>query len=438
VLGGHGVTAELLVRSRRVLTTAGIVPATVRVRDGRIAEIASYDAAGGRDFGDAVIMPGVVDTHAHVNEPGRTVWEGFTTATRAAAAGGGTTMLDMPLNSIPATTTVAALDAKRAAAADHTSVRVEFIGGVVPGNAGELAPLWKAGVRAFKCFLVPSGVDEFPHVREGDLRQALPVLAQIDAPLMVHAELPERIGAAPDNGRTRYATYLASRPASAEVEAIELVARLAAEYEARVHIVHVSSAEGIAAIRAARRRGVRMTAETCPHYLTFAAEEIPDGATELKCAPPIRDASTRDALWSALEVGDLDMIVSDHSPCPPALKRRDTGDFFAAWGGISSLQLGLAAVWTGARGRGIDVARVSRWMTTAPARLAGLSDRTGALEPGKDADIVVWDPDASRVVTESGLYHRHTLTPYLGHTLYGVVCATFAQGRLAFDDSRHA
>ena len=432
------------IRSRRVVTPDGIRPATIRIRDRIIASLDEWsNAASGLellDAGDNVVMPGLVDTHVHVNEPGRTEWEGFETATRAAAAGGVTTLLDMPLNSVPATTSVDALEAKIAAAAGRCAVNVGFLGGVVPGNARDLRPLHEAGVRAFKCFLVPSGVDEFPTVDESDLRQALPVLAELGATLMVHAELPDRlVNDLPADPR-RYASYLASRPDAAETVAVAFIARLAAEYGASMHIVHLSSAKSIAVVRAARAQGTSMSAETCPHYLTFAAEEIGDGATALKCAPPIREAAHRDALWDALASGDISMIVSDHSPCPPELKcpRGREGDFFAAWGGISSLQLGLAAVWTGARARKLGIERVAEWMSAAPARLAGLSDRKGRIAPGFDADLVVWNPDGAMVVGETPLYHRHPLTPYRGRTLHGLVHATFVRGRAAYIDGAFA
>ena len=383
------------------------------------------------DAGDLLVMPGLVDTHVHVNEPGRTNWEGFETATRAAAAGGITTILDMPLNSVPATTTAKALEVKRAAAAGKTSVNVEFIGGVVPGNAGELAGLRDAGVRAFKCFLSPSGVDEFPHVTERDLSKAFPVLARLGVPLMVHAEDPARLTTGGNS--TSYADYLASRPVEAEHSAIEMLVRLMSRARTPVHIVHLSSATSLGIIRAARKRGLPLTVETCPHYLTFAAEEIPEGATEYKCAPPIRSAAERDALWDALIAGEIDLVASDHSPCPPNLKRTH-GDFFAAWGGIASLQLSLAAVWTGARARKVAPERIAHWMSAAPARLAGLHATRGAIAEGHDADIVVWDPDASFVVDPAKLFHRHPVTPYAGRELYGVVRATYVGGRLVFGE----
>ncbi|MEO8334783.1 MAG: allantoinase AllB [bacterium] len=427
------------IRSRRVLIGGELRPAIVHLRDGIIDSIGGYDdAVDASDVGDDVVMPGLVDTHVHVNEPGRTEWEGFASATRAAAAGGVTTLFDMPLNSIPATTTVAALRAKQQSARGRISVNVGFIGGVVPGNADQLASLHEAGITLFKCFLVPSGVDEFPHVGEDDLREALPILASLDATLLVHAELPEHIVATPSGDPRRYATYLASRPESAETDAVALMVRLAEEFGARVHIVHVSSGRTLPLISAARARGVRITCETCPHYLFFSAEDIADGATELKCAPPIRASTTRDALWRGLVDGDISLIASDHSPCPPELKDQRTGDFFQAWGGIASLQLGLPAVWHEAQARGASVAQVAEWMSAAPARLAGLSNSKGRLAKGYDADIVVWNPDAPVAVDDLTLYHRHALTPYRGRTLTGLVRATYVGGVQVYRDGHVA
>lgn len=426
--------SDFALRSQRVITGGECVPATVRVSDGRIADVTSFgDRTAGRaiDVGDSVVMAGVVDTHVHVNEPGRTEWEGFATATRAAAAGGVTTILDMPLNSIPATTSVDALRAKRGIAQALATVNVEFIGGVVPGNASEIDALCDAGVRAFKCFLSPSGVDEFPNVGEDDLRRALPILARRGVPLMVHAELPSLLHDAPAGGSRSYAAYLASRPPEAEVEAIRLLIRLNATCQARLHIVHVSSAQSVLVIREARAAGMPISCETCPHYLTFAAEEIPDGATEYKCAPPIRGRDERDALWRALIAGDIQLVASDHSPCPPEMKRSD-GDFFAAWGGIASLQLSLPAVWTGARERGVPLTKVAVWMCDETSALAGLSGQKGKIAPGFDADLVVWNPDARFHVEPATLRHRHRMTPYAGRDLYGVVQETYVRGRCTF------
>ena len=375
-------------------------------------------------------MPGVVDTHVHVNEPGRTEWEGFETATRAAAAGGVTTILDMPLNSIPATTTVEALEAKRESARGKSIVNVEYIGGIVPGNSHDIEPLARAGVRAFKCFLTPSGVDEFPNVTEADLGEAFPILARTGLPLMVHAEDPACLIESTRASR-KYDDYLASRPVEAEHSAIELIVKLMEWCPTPVHIVHLSSATSLDIIRRAKDRALPVTAETCPHYLTFAADEIPDGATEYKCAPPIRSASERDALWKGLIDGDIDLIASDHSPCPPAMKESD-GNFFGCWGGIASLQLTLSAVWTGAHSRGIALERVVEWMCKAPARLAGLSDRKGSIAGGYDADIILWDPDETWKVEPRSLRHRYPVTPYAGRELVGRVKATFVAGQLVF------
>ena len=426
---------DLILRGRRVVTPQGIRPASIHLAAGRIEAVEEFDTTvpgvPALEAEHAVILPGLVDTHVHVNEPGRSDWEGFASATRAAAAGGVTTLLDMPLNSIPATTSVAALTVKRAAARNQAAVDVGFIGGVVPGNTGQLSGLAAAGVFAFKCFLVPSGVEEFASVTERDLREAMPVLAGLDARLMVHAELPGPIvraaGCLTGDPR-RYATWHNSRPASAEAEAIRLIARLAAEFGLRVHLVHLASAESLPGLSAARRAGVRISAETCPHYLTFAAEEIPDGATEFKCAPAIGGRANRDLLWEALDAGALDAVVSDHSPCPPPMKSGDTGSFVSAWGGISSLQLGLAAVWTGARARGLGLDRVVEWMCAGPARVAGLTGSKGAIAPGADADLVLFLPDDEFVVDAARLRHRHAVTPYHGRRLAGVVEATYLRG----------
>jgi allantoinase len=425
---------DLVIRGRGVVTPDGVRSASVHVAAGRIVKLGVWDDAPEGipvvDAGESLVMPGLVDTHVHMNEPGRTDWEGFETGTRAAAAGGVTTILDMPLNSIPATTTVDALEIKRKAAREKSVVNVEFIGGVVPGNAGDLEGLRDAGVRAFKCFLSPSGVDEFPAVTEHDLREAFPVLARLGLPLMVHAEDPARL--LPGRGSSRkYTDYLATRPVVAEHEAITLLVRLMEWCPTPVHIVHLSSASSLDIVRIARAKGLPLTVETCPHYLTFAAEEIPNGATEYKCAPPIRDKTERDAMWQALIAGDIDLVASDHSPCPPAMKATK-GDFFSAWGGIASLQLSLPAVWTGARARGLKPNRIAQWMSAATARLAGLQSQKGALAAGYDADIVLWDPEPRFVVNPATLLHRHKLTPYAGRELFGKVSATYVGGRRIF------
>ena len=423
---------HLIIRGHRVLTEHGLHPASVHIRDDRIASVSGFDdvprGADVIDAGNDVVMPGLVDTHVHVNEPGRTEWEGFASATRAAAAGGVTTLFDMPLNSIPATTTLAALHVKREAARDRVAVNVGFIGGVVPGNSRELRALHDNGVRLFKCFLVPSGVDEFPAVREQELREAMPVLAALGATLLVHAELPEYIEPIPRGDPRRYDTYLASRPVTAETEAVAMMIRLAEEFGTRLHIVHLSSHLSLHLVQDARKRGVTITCETCPHYLTFSAEDIADGRTECKCAPPIRDDVTREKLWRGVLDGEIDLIVSDHSPCPPLMKSLENGNFFQAWGGIASLQLGLPAVWHEARQRGARVELIAETMCAAPARLAGIHDRKGRLAAGYDADIVIWNPDAPVAVDALTLYHRHPLTPYRGRPLTGAVLATYVGG----------
>jgi allantoinase len=457
----------LVVRSTRIIFPEGERAASLHIENGvidRIVEYASEDPIGASIFnaGDQVVSPGLVDTHVHINEPGRTDWEGFDTATRAAAAGGVTTLVDMPLNSVPATTTAAALRAKIEVARAQCHVDVGFWGGVVPGNAAELDALADGGARGFKCFLVPSGVDEFPAVTEDDLRQALPILARLRLPLLVHAELSAYLvdpapptQMFPPTYPTEYAPYLATRPPRAELEAVGLMIRLADEFRTRVHIVHVSAAESVVAIAAAKAALVPVTAETCPHYLTFSAEDIPDGATEFKCAPPIRDAATRAALWEGLCTGALDMIATDHSPSTPALKRPGgVGDFMTAWGGIASLELSLAASWTRFRALGLSarqapgrafgvtesslLANLARWMSAAPAALAGLGALKGRIAQGFAADLVVWDPDASFVVEPARLQQRHKTTPYAGRTLFGKVLTTFVRGERVWDKTRLA
>jgi allantoinase len=416
----------MILRSRRVVTQNAVMPASIHVEDGKIAAVSSYEDAG-TDFGDLVILPGLVDTHVHINEPGRADWEGFETATRAAAAGGVTTLIEMPLNSVPATTTVAAYLEKLAAAEGKLFVDTGFWGGVVPGNTAELEPLWRAGVFGFKCFLTPSGVDEFEHVTEADLRVAMPVLARLGAPLLVHAELPAFLREAAGGG---HEDWLASRPPEAEMEAIAMMIRLAREYGVRVHIVHLCATEAVPLIHATWGEDVTVTVETCPHYLTFAAEEIPASGTEFKCAPPLRSAKNRERLREALLQGGIDMVVSDHSPSPPEMKR---GDFRAAWGGIASLELGLSAIYTLFDSLPGVFTDIARWMAEAPAGLAGL-DRKGLIAPGYDADLVIFDADARWTVDPARLHQRHKVTPYAGREMKGRVLATYLRGEKIYDE----
>jgi allantoinase len=435
-----------LVRSERVALPEGLRPATVHVKDGRIAAIGAYGdrPAGVREFeaGELVVLPGLVDTHVHINDPGRADWEGFEHATRAAAAGGVTTLVDMPLNSIPATTSVEGLAAKRRAAEGRCYVDVGFWGGVVPGNASQLAPLAAAGALGFKCFLCPSGVEEFSHVTERDLREALPIVASVGLPLLAHAELPEFLedATADEDGHPRdtrrYTTWLDSRPPASERAAVEMLTRLAREFAARIHVVHIASADALDALIQARHDGAAMSGETCPHYLSFAAANIADGATAFKCAPPIRSSDHRERLWQALATGEIDLVATDHSPSPPALKHLEDGDFIKAWGGIASLQLGLAAVWTGTAERGMPIERLPRWLASGPATLAGLAHAKGAIAAGRDADFVLWDPDAYSIVDPHALYHRHSVTPYAGARLRSRVHATMLRGELVFEDGK--
>lgn len=426
---------DLIIRGRTVVSVDAIGPASIHVRDEKILAVLGFDEIV-KDCeiveasDDAVVMPGLVDTHVHINSPGRTEWEGFPSATRAAAAGGVTTLIDMPLNSIPPTTTLAGFRAKLEDARDHCFVDVGFWGGVVPGNTGELAPMFAAGVVGFKCFLVPSGVDEFAHVTEADLRDAMPELTRLGAMLIVHAELPGPMRTADD---TDYESFLRSRPRAAEDEAIELMIRLSREFGTRVHIVHLSSSDALASLRRAQAEGVKISAETCPHYLHFTAETIPAGATEFKCCPPIREAENRERLWQSLADGTIEMIVSDHSPCPASMKVRETGDFVAAWGGIASLQLRLPVVWTEARRRGFSLRELTNWVCTNPARQVSLEARKGALAAGCDADVVIWGAEREFIVDAATLEHRHKLTPYDGETLKGVVEKTFLRGRKIYD-----
>ncbi|MGP3970097.1 allantoinase AllB [Streptomyces sp. 6N223] len=431
-------TPELVLRSTRVVTPEGVRAAAVAVAGGRIAEVLPHEAYAdddrARDYGDAALLPGLVDTHVHINDPGRAEWEGFATATSAAAAGGVTTVLDMPLNSVPPTTTPAHLAVKRSTAAPSAYTDTGFWGGAIPGNTGELRPLHEAGVFGFKCFLSPSGVEEFPELAPAELAEAMTEIAGFGGLLIVHAEDPGHLAAAPSpDGSRRYADFLASRPPAAELDAIARLVALARRLDARVHVLHLSSADALPLIAEARAAGVRITAETCPHFLTLTAEEVPDGATEFKCCPPIREAANRDALWSGLADGTIDCVVSDHSPCTAELK---VPDFGTAWGGIASLQLGLPAVWTEAAARGFGLADVARWMAAGPARLAGLDGRKGAIAAGHDADIAVLDPETTFTVDPAALHHRNPVTAYAGRTLRGVVRATWLRGRLIAADGR--
>ncbi|MGW4062050.1 allantoinase AllB [Amycolatopsis sp. NPDC004747] len=432
---------DLVVRAARAVTAEGEVPATIGVDGGRIVAVEPGGAALTGDCvldlgDDVVLLPGLVDTHVHVNDPGRAEWEGFETATRAAAAGGVTTIVDMPLNSLPPTVDVAALEVKRKAATGRVHVDVGFWGGAIPGNAGDLRGLHDAGVFGFKCFLLHSGVDEFPPLDPAGLDEALRELSSFDALMIVHAEDAHEIDSAPEPHGGRYVDFLHSRPRQAENLAISQVIDAARRHSARAHILHLSSSDALPLIAAARREGVRLSAETCPHYLSFVAEEIRDGATQFKCCPPIREAANRELLWQGLADGVIDTIVSDHSPCTPELKRFDSGDFGQAWGGISSLQLGLPAIWTQARQRGFALADVVRWMAERPAAQAGMR-RKGHLAVGYDADFCVFAPEEAFVVDVAKLKHRNPVSAYDRRPLAGVVRSTWLRGTEITGDSPH-
>jgi allantoinase len=433
----------LLIRGQRVLLPTGLAPATLHIANERILAVTAHDAPAPADVpvidaGRLLVTPGLVDSHVHINEPGRTEWEGFRTATEAAAAGGITTVVDMPLNSIPPTVSADAAKAKQDALGDQLHVNVAFWGGVVPGNVKQLPDLARFGVPGCKCFTCHSGVDEFPMSQRADLDAAMPVLRDAGRVLLVHAEAmgplerAEAELAAERADPRKYQTYLRSRPNAAEDEAVAMVIELAAKHRCPAHIVHLSSASALPMLERAQAEGVSITAETCLHYLAFTAEEIPDGATHFKCAPPIREASNRELLWHGLERGVISQVVSDHSPCTPALKKPETGDFLGAWGGIAGLQLGLSVLWTLAKQRGYGLEQVVQWNTRAPARLAGLTARKGQLAAGFDADVVLWDDEASFVVQPEGIHHRHKVTPYAGRTLFGVVHETYVRGRKAY------
>jgi allantoinase len=436
-------------RSTRVVTPEGLRAATVLVIAGKIVAVSDWESVPAsvhlRDYGDYLLLPGLVDAHVHINEPGRTAWEGFDSASRAAAAGGVTTVVDMPLNCVPETISADALEAKRAAVArDGGQSRVDWMswGGVVGnhgvGNEAELPGLIAAGVPGFKCFLVHSGIDEFAWADEAQLRKTLAILKGSGLPLLVHAEVAGPLERAADainagNADWRgYETYLASRPDDAELEAIDLVIRLAKEFDATVHIVHLATGRALPAIRAAREASVKITVETCPQYLWFTAEEIGDDATEFKCAPPIRSAANREALWQGLLDGTIDMIATDHSPCLPEMKHRESGRFDLAWGGVASLGLALPVVWTGLHQREGALELLGKWMSTGPARLAGLTGCKGALAAGYDADLVVFDPRAQWTVTEDDLRFRHKVSPFLGARLRGRVLETWLRGECIF------
>ena len=427
---------DFILKSRRVVLPDGTRAASVAISNGQISALLPHDAevAGARlvDVGEHAVLPGVIDPHVHINEPGRTDWEGFDTATRAALAGGLTTLVDMPLNSAPVTTTAANLALKKAATRGQLHSNVGFWGGVVPGNAAEIEPLIAAGVLGFKAFLTHSGIDDFPNATEADLRRVMPVLARHRLPLLVHCELSEDNEEWKKNDHRSYPNYLASRPKSWEDKAVALMIRLCEEFDCPTHIVHLSSANSLAPIAAAKANGLPLTVETGQHYLYFNAEDIADGQTQFKCAPPIREKANNDQLWAALQAGVIDFVATDHSPAPPDLKQLASGDFTTAWGGIASLQLALPVLWTAARRRGASLNDLARWLSENPAKLAGQSQRKGRIAVGYDADLIVVDTEKSFRVTEDLIQHKHKVSPYICQELWGEVQQTFVRGRQVY------
>lgn len=427
--------------SRRTLLPTGMKPALVTISGDTIVDVEHREAPQKDSVitGDAVLMPSLVDTHVHVNEPGRTDWEGWESATAAAALGGITTLADMPLNSDPVTTTLEALNEKQRSMMGQLHIDCALWGGVIPGNGPELGPMVDRGVRGFKCFLCPSGIDEFPEVGRRDLREAMPILRDKHVPLLVHAELELPLSAATraiveQGDPADYRTYLHSRPPEWEDAAVAMMVDLCRETGCAVHIVHLSSAGALPILRKAKREGLPITAETCPHYLCLQAEEVPRGETAYKCAPPIRGRANQETLWAALADGTLDFVVTDHSPCVPGLKNLDTGNFLTAWGGIASLQLGLASIYTEARQRGYSLADVSRWMTAGPAHLLGM--RPAAIAPGHRADLLAFEPDTPFAVNALALAHKNPITPYAGRTLTGRVRHTWLRGQPVVQDGQ--
>lgn len=427
---------QIAIKSTNIISPKGAIKGIILIKNGLIKDILPYHATEDGevyDAGDSVVMAGITDPHIHINEPGRTDWEGFNTATRAAIAGGLTTLVDMPLNSAPVTTSVAAFEEKLRAAEGQLHTNVGFWGGIVPGNTGEIEPLINKGVLGFKAFLTHSGIDDFPNVTEADLRKAMPVIAKHNLPLLVHCELTDDFKPEKWNA-TSYADYLSSRPKYWEDDAINLMIRLCEEYNCRVHIVHLSSANSIPAIAKAKQKGLPLTVETGQHYLFFNAGDIKDGQTQFKCAPPIREKQNNEQLWDALKSGIIDFVATDHSPAPPDLKQMQTGNFKKAWGGIASLQFALPVLWTAARQRGCTVQQMALWLSENPAKLIGKQNNKGKIAAGYDADLVIWNPAKTFTLTGDMIQHKHKVTPYLNRELYGVVEQTYIGGIKAFDN----
>ena len=437
---------DVAIISNRMITPGGIKKAAVLIKDGKIIDVADKLPEGDfrvTDVGDSILMPGIVDPHVHINEPGRTDWEGFDTATKAAAAGGITSLVEMPLNASPVTTTAKAFDEKVKATEGKLHSNCGFWGGVIPGNEKDIEPLIEKGVLGFKAFLTHSGIDEFPKVTEEDLRKVMPVIAKHGLPLLVHCELSKEVRSRESGVGRSYSNYLASRPKKWEDDAIALMIRLCEEYNCRTHIVHLSSADSIDQIVKAKHKGLSrtsilelpLTVETCQHYLYFSAEEIKDGQTAFKCAPPIREKENNEKLWRALKDGTIDFVATDHSPAPPEMKELVSGDFMKAWGGISSIQFALPALWTVAKKHDCSLQDIAKWLCEKPALLPHLKTK-GKIAKGYDADFVVWSPERSFTVTKDMIHYKHKITPYLNEELYGVVEQTWLGGEKVFDEGK--
>ncbi|MBT4155678.1 MAG: allantoinase AllB [Candidatus Marinimicrobia bacterium] len=429
---------DFAIASQKVLTLEGEKPAAILIKGEKILDVVSIENipenCPTEDMGNNVIMPGLVDAHVHINEPGRTDWEGFETATKAAAAGGITTIVDMPLNCIPVTTTVDALNQKIIATKDQLWIDCGFYGGLIPDNIQDLESLADAGVLGFKAFLSPSGIDEFPNISEKHLREALHILAKKGIPVLVHAELENGATSSEENKTYKY--FQESRPKSWENNAIKLLIQLCREFNVHIHIVHLSSADILPEIAQTRKDGFPLTVETCPHYLHFSSERISDGDTRFKCAPPIWNGENRENLWAGLEEGIINFITSDHSPCTPELKNLEAGNFEKAWGGISSLQFALPVIWTECKQRGYSLEQLINWMSNQPAKFIGKDQQKGQISPGFDADLVCWNPDKKYIIKKEAIHHKNKLTPYEGESLYGVVNATFLRGQKVYENGQ--
>lgn len=425
---------DLALKSKNIVTPTNIVEGIICCNEGKILSIKAYNSNIENiiDVGELFVLPGVIDPHVHINEPGRTEWEGFNTITKAAIAGGVTTLVDMPLNASPVTTTVVAFDAKIKATSNKLNCNCGFWGGVIPGNENEMEGLIKKGVLGFKAFLTHSGIDEFPNVTENDLRKAMPIIAKHNLRLLVHCELSKVLSF--QESESSYLNYMNSRPREWEDNAIELMIQLSQEFNCKVHVVHLSSSNSIKKIQEAKSKGIPITVETSQHYLYFSSEEIGNGKTEYKCAPPIREKENNIKLYKALEENIIDFVATDHSPCTPNLKELESGNFMKAWGGISSIQFALSVLWTVVKNNNGSIHQLVKWLSENPAKCIGFKNTKGKIEIGFDADLIVLNPEEKFTVTESSIHHKNKITPYLNKLLCGVVHQTYLKSKLVFNN----